>query len=57
VLNAINVTGLFLCSQAFGPLLEQGASASDPARIINIASIDGLSVPTFEEYVSHPRIL
>ena len=50
------MTGLFLCSQAFGPLLERGASHQDPARIINIASIDGISVPTFEEYVRSSHV-
>mmetsp|Transcript_14477 Transcript_14477/g.25949 ORF Transcript_14477/g.25949 Transcript_14477/m.25949 type:complete len:266 (+) Transcript_14477:111-908(+) len=46
----VNVTGLFMVTQAFGPLLKKTATKEDPARVINIASIDGMSVPTFEEY-------
>jgi NAD(P)-dependent dehydrogenase (short-subunit alcohol dehydrogenase family) len=46
----INVKGPFFLIQALLPLLEAAASAEDPARIINIGSIDGLKVsrlPTF----------
>ncbi|GBG27059.1 Dehydrogenase/reductase SDR family member 4 [Hondaea fermentalgiana] len=46
----VNLTGLFFVSQAFGPMLEAAGSVEDPARIINIASIDGLHTPVFEEY-------
>ncbi|CAK8995233.1 Rhamnolipids biosynthesis 3-oxoacyl-[acyl-carrier-protein] reductase (3-ketoacyl-acyl carrier protein reductase) [Durusdinium trenchii] len=46
----VNVTGLFFVTQAFGPMLEKAASKEDPSRVINIASIDGLGIPTFEEY-------
>ena len=52
-LNAVNVVGLFETTQAFMPLLERsiaddGAGAS--ARVINIASIDGMRTPQIEEY-------
>ena len=46
----INVKGPFFLTQALLPLLEAAASAEDPARIINVGSIDGLNVnilPTF----------
>lgn len=43
-------TGLFECSQAFFPLLQQAGKPADPARVINIASIDGMGVPIVEEY-------
>jgi len=46
----INVKGVFFLTQALLPLLEVSASADDPARIINIGSVDGLNVnrlPTF----------
>lgn len=46
----INVKGVFFLTQALLPLLEKSASQADPARIINIGSIDGLNVnqlPTF----------
>src|SRR5207249_2697654 len=32
------------------PLLERGARPGDPARVINIGSIDGLQVPSLETY-------
>ncbi len=46
----INVKGPFFLTQALLPLLEASASAEDPARIINVGSVDGLNVnrlPTF----------
>ena len=47
---AINVKSPFLQTQALLPLLDKEASHEDPARVINIGSIDGLHVnklPTF----------
>lgn len=46
----LNVRGLFLLTQALLPHLEAAASAEDPARIINIGSIDGMRVPAWESY-------
>ena len=46
----VNVTGLFMVSQAFVKLLETAATKDRPASIINIASIDGIRVPPIEEY-------
>lgn len=46
----INVKSPFFLTQALLPLLEESASADDPARVIMIGSIDGLNVnqmPTF----------
>ena len=46
----INVKGPFFLTQALLPLLEAAASDGDPARIINVGSVDGLNVnrmPTF----------
>jgi NAD(P)-dependent dehydrogenase (short-subunit alcohol dehydrogenase family) len=46
----VNVKGVFFLTQALLPLLEASGSAGDPARIINIGSVDGLNVnrlPTF----------
>jgi len=46
----INLKGLFFLTKAMLPLLEASASDDDPARIINIGSIDGINVnrlPTF----------
>jgi NAD(P)-dependent dehydrogenase (short-subunit alcohol dehydrogenase family) len=49
VLNT-NVTGVFLLTQALLPLLRAAASVDDPARVINIGSIDGLNPPAYEAY-------
>ncbi len=49
----LNVKSPFFLSQALIKLLQAGASAEDPARIINIGSIDGLGSPFLETY-SYP---
>lgn len=46
----VNVKGVFLLCRALLPLLTAGARAGDPARIINIGSIDGFRAPAFETY-------
>ncbi|WP_424535343.1 SDR family oxidoreductase [Sphaerisporangium viridialbum] len=46
----INVKGVFYLTQRFLPLLRAAASADDPARVINIGSVDGLRVPIVENY-------
>jgi NAD(P)-dependent dehydrogenase (short-subunit alcohol dehydrogenase family) len=45
-----NVQGVFELTVALLPALRAAASAEDPARVINIGSIDGLRVPAFENY-------
>ena len=47
---ALNLKAPFFLTRAFLPLLEKAASAEDPARVINIGSIDGLRVPELETY-------
>jgi NAD(P)-dependent dehydrogenase (short-subunit alcohol dehydrogenase family) len=47
---ALNVKAVFHLTRALLPRLEQGARAGDPARVINIGSIDGLQVPLLETY-------
>lgn len=49
VLN-INLKSPFFLVQAFLQLLQQAASATDPARIVNIGSIDGMRVPPISTY-------
>ncbi|KAL7750752.1 hypothetical protein RI367_003709 [Sorochytrium milnesiophthora] len=49
VLN-LNVRRVFSLTQACLPLLRAAASAEDPARVINIGSVDGLRVPVLETY-------
>lgn len=48
---SVNVTAPFFLTQALMPLLCAGAETKDdPARIINIASIDALRPPVWESY-------
>ena len=42
--------GVFELTRALLPELRASATASDPARVINIGSIDGLRVPMMENY-------
>jgi NAD(P)-dependent dehydrogenase (short-subunit alcohol dehydrogenase family) len=46
----INLKAPFFLTQAFLPLLEAAGTPDDPARVINIGSIDGLRVPPFPTY-------
>ncbi len=50
----INVKGPFFLTQALLPLLEAAASHEDPARIINVGSIDGLNVNKMGTYSYGP---
>ena len=45
-----NVKGIFYLSSALLGPLRAAASADDPARIVNIGSIDGLTSPAAENY-------
>jgi NAD(P)-dependent dehydrogenase (short-subunit alcohol dehydrogenase family) len=45
-----NVEGIFHLTVALLPALRAAASAEDPARVINIGSIDGLRTPSVENY-------
>lgn len=45
-----NLKGPFFLTRAFLPMLEKAASDEDPARIINIGSIDGLHVNPLPTY-------
>lgn len=47
---AVNVQAPFQLTQKLLPQLKAAASAEDPARVINIGSIDGLRVPALENY-------
>jgi len=46
----VNVKGVFHLTRALTPALAAAATADDPARIINIGSVDGLHVPGLETY-------
>ena len=47
---ALNLKGPFHLTRFMQPLLEAAASDDDPARVINIGSIDGLQAPALETY-------
>jgi NAD(P)-dependent dehydrogenase (short-subunit alcohol dehydrogenase family) len=46
----LNLKSPFYLTRAFLPLLEAAGTHDDPARVINIGSIDGLHVPTLPTY-------
>jgi NAD(P)-dependent dehydrogenase (short-subunit alcohol dehydrogenase family) len=47
---ALNVKGVFHLTKFLVPLLEAAGTQEEPARVINIGSIDGIQVPTLETY-------
>lgn len=49
----LNVKSMFFMTQALMGRLEAAATADDPARVINIGSIDGIGIPRLETY-SYP---
>jgi len=46
----LNAKAPFLLTRALVPLLEAAGTPDDPARVINIGSIDGIQVPLLETY-------
>lgn len=46
----LNVRSIFYLTQKLMPLITAKATDADPARVINIGSIDGLQVPITETY-------
>jgi NAD(P)-dependent dehydrogenase (short-subunit alcohol dehydrogenase family) len=49
VLN-LNVKGVFHLTRRLTATLAKSGSAADPARVINVGSIDGIGVPALETY-------
>jgi NAD(P)-dependent dehydrogenase (short-subunit alcohol dehydrogenase family) len=47
---AVNLKAIFLLTKALLPLLRVAATPADPARVINIGSIDGILQPSLESY-------
>jgi NAD(P)-dependent dehydrogenase (short-subunit alcohol dehydrogenase family) len=47
---AVNLTGLSDLTRRLLPALRAASRASDPARVINIGSVDGHRVPEWENY-------
>ncbi len=46
----LNVKAIFELTRSLLPQLEAAATTEDPARVINIGSIDGLRVPLLQNY-------
>jgi NAD(P)-dependent dehydrogenase (short-subunit alcohol dehydrogenase family) len=46
----LNVKSVFFLTQKLLPLLDAAASTDDPARVINIGSVDGLHLSKFENF-------
>ena len=46
----LNVKSIFFLTRELTPALEKGARPGDPARVINIGSIDGIKPPLLETY-------
>jgi NAD(P)-dependent dehydrogenase (short-subunit alcohol dehydrogenase family) len=46
----LNLKAPFFLTRAFTPLLEAAATADDPARVVNVGSIDGLHAPALPTY-------
>lgn len=46
----LNVKGAFFVTKHLLPLLQAAGTAEEPARVINVGSIDGIQVPVAETY-------
>lgn len=49
-----NVKSVFFLTQKFLPLLRKSGTHEDPARVINIGSIDGIKTPVFDNFPYGP---
>jgi 2-deoxy-D-gluconate 3-dehydrogenase len=49
-----NVKGVFFLTQKLLPLLRASASHADPARVINVGSVDGIKTPAFDNFSYGP---
>ncbi|HWC75823.1 MAG TPA: SDR family oxidoreductase [Blastocatellia bacterium] len=49
-----NVKAVFFLTRDLAPLLEKASRPGDPARVINIGSIDGIKVPSIDNFAYSP---
>ena len=49
-----NVKGVFFLTQKTLPLLRASAHPEDPARVINVGSVDGIKTPVFDSFAYGP---
>ncbi|MEM7078041.1 MAG: SDR family oxidoreductase [Pseudomonadota bacterium] len=49
-----NVKGPFFLTQKLLPLIEAAATFDEPARIVNVGSIDGIKTPVFDNFSYGP---
>jgi NAD(P)-dependent dehydrogenase (short-subunit alcohol dehydrogenase family) len=47
---SLNVKGVFHMTRFLRPLLEKNGTATNPSRVINIGSIDGIHVPAMDTW-------
>ena len=47
---SLNVKGVFHLTKFLVPLLEKAGTAEEPARVVNIGSIDGIHVPIMDSW-------
>lgn len=49
-----NVKGVFFLTQKLLPQLLRSATSEDPARVINVGSVDGIKTPVFDNFSYGP---
>lgn len=50
----VNVKGVFFLTQKMLPLLRASADEENPARVINVGSVDGIKTPIFDNFSYGP---